>query len=62
MRVGILGAGAMGEKHLQVWRGLGVKVTGVYARNLERGRAAASPYRCAVYDSIEELLRTVDGE
>lgn len=58
-KVGILGAGAMGEKHLEAWHGLGVKVAGLYARNLERGRAAAEPYGCPVYDSVEELLSKV---
>lgn len=58
-RVGILGAGAMGEKHLEAWHRLGVQIGGVYARNVDRGRAAAAPYGCPVYDSIGALLSDV---
>jgi predicted dehydrogenase len=59
LRVGILGAGAMGQKHVESWHALGAQVVGIYARNLERGRAAA-PYGCAVYDSVDALLRNVE--
>jgi predicted dehydrogenase len=58
-RVGILGAGAMGVKHLEAWHKLGVPIGGLYARNLERGRAAAEPYGCPVYDSVDALLSEV---
>ena len=60
LRVGILGAGAMGEQHLDSWHKLGAQIAGVYARNLERGRAAAAPYGCPVYDSVDELLSKVE--
>jgi predicted dehydrogenase len=60
MRVGILGAGAMGETHLASWHKLGVPIAGLYARNLERGRAAAAAYGCPVYDSVEPLLKEVE--
>jgi myo-inositol 2-dehydrogenase / D-chiro-inositol 1-dehydrogenase len=60
LRVGILGAGAMGEQHLDSWHKLGAQITGVYARNLDRGRAAAAPYGCPVYDSVEELVGKVE--
>ena len=60
LRVGILGAGAMGEQHLDSWHKLGAQIAGVYARNLERGRAAAEPYGCPVYDSVDELLSKVE--
>jgi predicted dehydrogenase len=60
LRVGILGAGAMGEQHLDSWHKLGAQIAGVYARNLDRGRAAAAPYGCPVYDSVDELLSKVE--
>ena len=60
LRVGILGAGAMGEEHLKAWHGLGVQVAGLYARNVDRGRAAAAPYGCPVYDSVDALVSQVD--
>ena len=59
LRVGILGAGAMGVKHLEAWHKLGVPIGGLYARVVDRGRAAAEPYGCPVYDSMDALLREV---
>jgi predicted dehydrogenase len=59
-RVGILGAGAMGVKHLEAWHKLGVPIGGLYARNVEHGRAAAEPYGCPVYDSVDALLGKVE--
>ena len=46
----------MGEQHLKAWHTLGVPICGVYARDMDRGRAAAAPYGCPVYDSVEALL------
>jgi predicted dehydrogenase len=60
LRVGILGAGAMGKQHLDSWRRLGAEIAGVYARDLDRGRAAAAAYGCPVYDSVDELLSKVE--
>jgi predicted dehydrogenase len=59
-RVGILGAGAMGVTHLEAWHKLGVPIGGLYARNVERGRAAAEPYGCPVYDSVDALVSEVE--
>jgi predicted dehydrogenase len=60
LRVGIFGAGAMGEQHLKSWHSLGAQIEGLYAHNLERGRAAAAPYGCPVYDSVDALLSKVE--
>jgi predicted dehydrogenase len=60
LRVGILGAGAMGAQHLDAWHKLGAQIAGVYARNLDRGRAAAAQYGCPVYDSVDELVSKVE--
>jgi predicted dehydrogenase len=60
MRVGIFGAGAMGKKHLESWHALGVPVTGVYARNLDKARAIAAPSGTAAYDSVSGLLSDID--
>jgi predicted dehydrogenase len=59
-RVGILGAGAMGVTHLEAWHKLGVPIGGLYARNVERGRAVAEPYGCPVYDSVDALVSEVE--
>jgi predicted dehydrogenase len=37
-----------------------VQVAGVYARNVDRGRTAAAPYGCPVYDSVDALLSKVE--
>jgi predicted dehydrogenase len=42
----------MGVQHLDAWHKLGVPIGGLYARNVERGRAVAEPYGCPVYDSV----------
>src|SRR5216684_2372132 len=60
LRVGILGAGAMGKQHLDSWSKLGAEIAGVYARDLDRGRAAAATYGCPVYNSVDELLSKVE--
>ena len=59
-RAGILGAGAMGVTHLEAWHKLGVPIGGLYARNVERGRAVAEPYGCPVYDSVDQLVSEVE--
>jgi predicted dehydrogenase len=59
-RAGILGAGAMGVTHLEAWHKLGVPIGGLYARDLDRGRAVAEPYGCPVYDSVEALVSEVE--
>ena len=50
----------MGVTHLEAWHKLGAPIGGLYARNVERGRAAAEPYGCPVYDSVDELLSKVE--
>ena len=37
-----------------------MEIAGLYARDLERGRAVAEPYGCPVYDSVDELLSKVE--
>jgi predicted dehydrogenase len=55
MKVGIFGAGAMGKKHIESWRALGIPVAGVYARKLDQAKALAKPY-----DSVSSLLDEVE--
>jgi predicted dehydrogenase len=50
----------MGVQHLEAWHKLGVPIGGLYARNVERGRAAAEPYGCPVYDSVDALVSEVE--
>jgi predicted dehydrogenase len=50
----------MGVTHLEAWHKLGVQIGGLYARNVDRGRAAADPYGCPVYDSVDALLSEVE--
>jgi myo-inositol 2-dehydrogenase/D-chiro-inositol 1-dehydrogenase len=50
----------MGVQHLKAWHKLGVPIGGLYARNVERGRAAAEPYGCPIYDSVDALVSEVE--
>lgn len=59
-RVGVFGVGAMGRKHLQAWRSLGVSVAGLYTRNAEHGRVMGEEFGCAVYEQASALLGEID--
>jgi myo-inositol 2-dehydrogenase/D-chiro-inositol 1-dehydrogenase len=59
-RVGVFGAGAMGRKHLEAWQLLGVPVAGLYARDFQRGKAAAEFCGCPVFDSMPALLDNIE--
>ncbi|AFZ68021.1 Gfo/Idh/MocA family protein [Deinococcus peraridilitoris] len=59
MRVGIVGAGAMGQVHLRSWSAQGAQVC-LHDRNLERAREIAAPYGGAVHATLEGLLGDAD--
>lgn len=59
MRVGIVGAGAMGEVHLRSWSALGAEVC-LHDRNVERARKVAAPFGSGVHATIEQLLDDAD--
>lgn len=59
-RVGVLGAGVMGRRHIDAWQRLGVPIAGVYARDPMRGRAVAETCGCQVFDSATALLDAIE--
>ena len=58
MRVGVIGAGTMGQVHLRAWRALGAEVH-LYDRNELRVTELAAGNSCSVHPSIEALLAQV---
>lgn len=60
MRVGIIGAGAMGMTHAAAWSYTPAQVVGVVAKTPDLARPLADCHRCRVYPSLEALLPDVD--
>ncbi len=60
MRVGIVGAGAMGMTHAAAWPATPAEVVGVVAKTPELARPLAECYPCRVYPSLAALLPDVD--
>jgi UDP-N-acetylglucosamine 3-dehydrogenase len=57
LRIGILGSGWMGSVHAECYRRIeGVKVVGVFSRNLERAEAAAKTCHAKAVDDVSALL------
>jgi predicted dehydrogenase len=58
IRIGILGAGAMGTAHAAAYAGVtGAEVVGVFASDLERARSVASMCRAEPFTDADELIR-----
>jgi predicted dehydrogenase len=63
MRVGIVGAGSMGNVHAPAWKHLanqGVELVGIHAARADSAKALAAQYGTKVYSSYESLLADVD--
>src|SRR3954463_1150726 len=63
MRVGIVGAGSMGNVHAPAWKNLssmGAELTGIYSAHGENAAALAQKYGVKTYPSYEALLMDVD--
>ncbi len=57
LRIGVIGAGAMGEAHLRSYRALGVQIVGVVSRTPERARELAERYGAeAIYPDAPTLI------
>jgi predicted dehydrogenase len=57
LKIGILGSGWMGSVHAECYRRIeGVKVVGVFSRNLERAEAAAKTCHAKAVDDVSALL------
>lgn len=60
MRVGIVGAGAMGMTHAAAWPATPAQVVGVVAKTPDLARPLADCYSCRIYPSLDALLPDVD--
>jgi UDP-N-acetylglucosamine 3-dehydrogenase len=60
LRVGIIGAGWIGQWHAERWLQLPVKLVGFYDVNTETAQQAADTYGGQVYSGVEQLVRAVD--
>lgn len=60
MRVGIVGAGAMGMTHAAAWPATPAQVVGVVAKTPDLARPLADCYPCRVYPALDALLPDVD--
>ena len=60
MRVGIIGAGSMGQAHARGWAATGAELVGVAARTPESAVPLAERYHLRVYASNEALIDEVD--
>ena len=61
VRIGILGAGAMGTAHATAWAGLeGARVVGVFSRDLGHARAAAQICNARPVDNARALIDSAD--
>lgn len=62
LRVGVIGAGRMGERHCRVYSSLNsVELMGVCDSSLERGRAVATAYDAEFFGNCERLLDRVQA-
>src|SRR5438105_3159193 len=61
IRIGILGAGAMGTTHAAAWAGIeGVQVVGVFSRDPARARAAAAICNAQPVSDVRTLIASAD--
>ena len=62
MRVGVIGAGAMGKNHVRVYSELkNVEDVGVFDLNAAAAQAIAQQHGATVHDSVDNLLKSVDA-
>jgi predicted dehydrogenase len=59
-RVGIVGAGLMGNWHAERWQRLPVEIAGFYNHSPQAARAAADRWGGQAYDSLDALAGDVD--
>lgn len=60
MKVGIIGAGTMGNAHAKAWRESGAELFGVSAKNQQSAKQLAELYQTKVFEQYQELLAAVD--
>jgi myo-inositol 2-dehydrogenase / D-chiro-inositol 1-dehydrogenase len=60
MRIGIVGAGSMGQVHAAAWLEAGAQIVAVHSASLESALGLAAQYGARVCSSLAELLEHVD--
>jgi predicted dehydrogenase len=60
MRVGLIGAGAMGSTHAAAWKQTGAQLAGLFDTKGEQASALASLYQTRTYTNLDTLLQDVD--
>ena len=60
MRIGIVGAGTMGQVHAQAWLEAGAQVVAAHSASLESALGLAAQYGARVCSSLAELIEHVD--
>lgn len=62
LRVGVIGAGNMGQHHLRVYNMLSnTKLVGVVDIDEKRAESLASKFNCSAYTNVEDLIGKVDA-
>jgi predicted dehydrogenase len=60
LRVGIIGAGLLGERHADRWSRLPVKLSGVFDVDVEKAQPLADRHGARAFKSADDLARQVD--
>ncbi|MFP7159510.1 Gfo/Idh/MocA family oxidoreductase [Priestia aryabhattai] len=62
MKVGVIGTGSMGEKHVRAYSALSnyCHLIGIYDNNKTRAKEISNKYEVTLFESITELLKVVD--
>lgn len=60
MKIGIVGAGAMGQTHAQSWAQIGADIGGVVSHSSVSAKSLATEYNTRAFDSYTALLDAVD--
>src|SRR5258708_34251390 len=62
VKVGIIGAGRMGQRHCRVFSNLRrAQLAGVFDLNRQAGRQVAAQYEAPFYETLDEMLEHVDA-
>ena len=62
VRVGVIGAGALGYHHVRILRDVpGAKLIGFFEARADRATAVANELGVQAYDRLEDLLDAVDA-
>jgi len=56
MRVGVIGAGVMGNHHARIYRELGADLVGIADMDIKKAQEAAGKYNTRAYKKVSQLL------